>query len=588
MLADLCIVTWRGEHMRISEVTIEKFRSIKKATFRMSDITAVVGENNAGKTAVLRALNAVLNYKHEEESFINKAHRYAPRNNTYITVVFEDIPNKIIYENKIYDNKLAIKFSFSYADNKKKYILLKGRDSENLDDSFMQELSKDIMYVYIPAGRTNKDVRWSDNSIFKDLITSYTAQYTVNRDMISGYVRKATDKIHDTVLKKLEKEINELYMQNKSMDFKIAFPENLDYTVLLRNIEFSLNEYGVNYLLQEWGSGTKSLAVIAMHRANALLKNGSIVLGIEEPETNLHPQAQKRFIMSLRQQLHSNETQSIFTTHSTVLVDELDHEAILLVRRVNDSSRGFISQINQLPADFWTKYDIESFKHYQYFDYKNSEFFFSKYVVIAESKNDCQILEKLVASEVVEKIADVSFLDAGGVESIKYPFFLLKELQIPFSIVVDRDFFFPYINNNELDASRNAVTGLPIYGDDVKDEAIINSLFNQEEKRQLTEHHKAGYRKFFDFIKEYGIVSMNYCLEMDLTCSSKAREEYYRLLNVMPDNKNQKFLLERNKKAIKDIKKIMEVMDGIPLMSYPESYKKIRNYLIQKINENTN
>ena len=56
----------------------------------------------------------------------------------------------------------------------------------------------------------------------------------------------------------------------------------------------------------------------------------------------------------------------------------------------------------------------------------------------------------------------------------------------------------------------------------------------------------------------------------------------------MPDNKNQKFLLERNKKAIKDIKKIMEVVDGIPLMSYPGSYKKIRNYLIQKINENTN
>ena len=99
--------------MRISEVTIEKYRSIKKATFRMSDITAVVGENNVGKTAVLRALNAVQNYKHEEESFFNKAHRYAPRNNTYITVVFEDIPNKIIYENKIYDNKLVIKFSFS-------------------------------------------------------------------------------------------------------------------------------------------------------------------------------------------------------------------------------------------------------------------------------------------------------------------------------------------------------------------------------------------------------------------------------------------------------------------------------------------
>lgn len=371
------------------------------------------------------------------------------------------------------------------------------------------------------------------------------------------------------------------------MDFKIAFPDNLDYTVLLKNVEFSLNEYGANYLLKEWGSGTKSLAVIAMHRANALMKNGSIVLGIEEPETNLHPQAQKRFIMSLRQQLHSNETQTIFTTHSTVLVDELDHEAILLVRRVNDSSRGFFSQINQLPADFWSKYDIESFKHYQYFDYKNSEFFFSKYVVIAESKNDCQILEKLVATEIAEKIADVSFLDAGGVENIKYPFFLLKELQIPFSIVVDRDFFFPYINDT-LDDSRNPSNGLPIYGDNVKNEAVINHLFNEEEKRLLIANHKQGYRKFFEFIKQYGIVSMKYCLEMDLTCSSNARNEYYKLLNVMQDNQNQKFLLEKNKKSIKDIKKIMKVMDAIPLTSYPESYKKIKNYLIQIIIDNTN
>src|SRR5690606_25696085 len=129
------------------------------------------------------------------------------------------------------------------------------------------------------------------------------------------------------------------YMQNRSMDFKIDFPDDLDYTILLKNIQFSLNEYGSNYLLQEWGSGTKSLAVIAMHRANALLKNGSIVLGIEEPENNLHPQAQKRFIMSLKKQLHDNETQTIFTTHSTVLVDALEHEDIILVRRKIDDTR---------------------------------------------------------------------------------------------------------------------------------------------------------------------------------------------------------------------------------------------------------
>lgn len=49
-----------------------------------------------------------------------------------------------------------------------------------------------------------------------------------------------------------------------------------------------------------------------------------------------------------------------------------------------------------------------------------------------------------------------------------------------------------------------------------------------------------------------------------------------------------KSLLVNNKKSIKDIKKIMEIMRKIPLTSYPESYKKIKKYLIQEINANTN
>ncbi len=53
--------------MKINYVEIEKFRSIKKASFYLNNITAVVGENNAGKTAILRALNAVLNFQQEQD-----------------------------------------------------------------------------------------------------------------------------------------------------------------------------------------------------------------------------------------------------------------------------------------------------------------------------------------------------------------------------------------------------------------------------------------------------------------------------------------------------------------------------------------
>lgn len=569
--------------MRIEEVKIKNFRSIKSATFRMNKITAVVGENNAGKTAVLRAINAVLNYMDEEMSFKNKTHQYAVRSNTYITISFVEVPDKVIYKDKIDIDKLVIKFVYKYSKDKEQYMYVKDGEEKSVDDEFMKNLSKDIKYVYIPAGRTNKDVSWEENSIFKEVVSNYMYKHTKNRDRISGDVRKVAKKIHDSALTTLEKDINTLYMQNQTMDFKFDFADDLDYSVLLKKIKFSLNECGTDYLLKEWGSGTKSLAVIAMYRANALLEEESIVLEIEEPETNLHPQAQKRFIHSLRNELHDNETQTIFTTHSTVLVDELQHEDIILIRRKKDSKRGFKSVLSQLQKNFWEKYGLEEFKHYQFFNYKNSDFFFSKYVVIGESKNDIQVIKKLIESKIQNVIADVSFLELGGIEFLKYPYFLLKELEIPYMMVVDKDVFFDY-KNGKVDESRDVKSGLPKYKYEMKDNIVLKDIFKtDQEMRKIERLNSQGYKKFVDEIKKYNILSMNYCLEMDLMCSKRAREIYYMEKNILPEHQTQKYILVNQKKAIKDIKIIMKIMDELVGNSYPISYKKIKAAIIEDI-----
>lgn len=540
--------------MRIEEVKIKNFRSIKSATFRMNKITAVVGENNAGKTAVLRAINAVLNYMDEEMSFKNKTHQYAVRSNTYITISFVEVPDKVIYKDKIDIDKLVIKFVYKYSKDKEQYMYVKDGEEKSVDDEFMKNLSKDIKYVYIPAGRTNKDVSWEENSIFKEVVSNYMYKHTKNRDRISGDVRKVAKKIHDSALTTLEKDINTLYMQNQTMDFKFDFADDLDYSVLLKKIKFSLNECGTDYLLKEWGSGTKSLAVIAMYRANALLEEESIVLGIEEPETNLHPQAQKRFIHSLRNELHDNETQTIFTTHSTVLVDELQHEDIILIRRKKDSKRGFKSVLSQLQKNFWEKYGLEEFKHYQFFNYKNSDFFFSKYVVIGESKNDIQVIKKLIESKIQNVIADVSFLELGGIEFLKYPYFLLKELEIPYMMVVDKDVFFDY-KNGKVDESRDVKSGLPKYKYEMKDNIVLKDIFKtDQEMRKIERLNSQGYKKFVDEIKKYNILSMNYCLEMDLMCSKRAREIYYMEKNILPEHQTQKVYISKSKKSNKRYK----------------------------------
>lgn len=571
--------------MNIELITIEKFRSIKKISFAINDITAIVGENNSGKTSVLRAINAVLNYSFEEEFFLNRRHQYAQKSNTHITITFNNTPPDERLLPYIQDRKITVHFSYIYSENKRKLFIVKSGTKIPIDESILSIISEHIMYVYIPAGRSNKDVLWKSNSVFKQLVLNYAAQYTEKKDLISGQVRNAAKKIHDSVFTRIEQQLEKLYMQNKHETFNLSFPDNLDYTFLINNLVVSLKEYDKNYPLQECGSGIKSLAVIAMHRANALLRNGTTVLGIEEPETNLHPQAQKRFMSSLQETINGSDSQALFTTHSTVLVDALPHQDILLIRRIPDTSRGFISTAAKIHHDFWERYDIEEFKHYQYFNYRNSDFFFSKFVVLGESKNDCQVFQMLVKSHLGSKMSDISFLDAGGVENIKYPYFLLKELKIPFILIVDKDYFFPYKCDNELSKSRNSQTGLPCYADSLKDDPVINDIFHSEtQQRKLIDACGKGYRKFFEFLKPYGILSMNYCLEMDLSCSSAAREEYYNSLNILQGNRNQKYLLENNYKSIKKIDKILKIVDTIPHKSLPESYLKIQNAIIEQAN----
>lgn len=565
--------------MKIHSITIENFRSIKKAKILLHNITAIVGENNAGKTAILRAINAVMNFEEEKEQFFSGRHRYAPRCNTKITVEFDDIPD--IYSENAENGILILRLKYNYNSNKKNFYIVKNNVETSIEESFVKCLSNYIVYVYIPTERTYKDILWKDNSIFQRLVSSYIAQHTENRDRISTPVRNVSRHIHDIALKKLEKEINQLYMQNKDVDFQINFPDNVDYSILLNNIVFSLNEFGKNYELQEWGSGTRSLAVIAMHRAYALLNRANIVLGIEEPEVNLHPQAQKRLIMSLREKRHQNETQAIFTTHSTVLIDELSHTDIILVRRTKDDKRGFVSDINQLHENFWDDNNITEFKHNQFFHYKNSDFFFSKFIIICESKNDCQVFEHLLNPKLKNKSADVSYIDAGGVENISYPYFLLKELKIPFTIVVDKDYFFKY-QNDKVDDSRDMRSGLPIYSQRMNHNLVLDDLFNQIERNEIESANRKGYREFFGKIKTKNIVSMNFCLEMDLTCSSQARELLYDKLNILAIRRSQLELLTKNKNSIKKIENISFVLKNIPTSKLPESYNKIKNFLLEQ------
>ncbi len=58
-----------GDTVRLTRLKIDKFRAIRDADKRIGEELALVGQNSAGKTSVLRALNAFFNFEQERASF---------------------------------------------------------------------------------------------------------------------------------------------------------------------------------------------------------------------------------------------------------------------------------------------------------------------------------------------------------------------------------------------------------------------------------------------------------------------------------------------------------------------------------------
>lgn len=84
------------------------------------------------------------------------------------------------------------------------------------------------------------------------------------------------------------------------------------------------------------GSGVKRLILLSFFRAEAerrteIENNMGIIYAIEEPETSQHSNNQRVLINALKKLAQANHTQVLLTTHSPIIVKELDFENLRLL-----------------------------------------------------------------------------------------------------------------------------------------------------------------------------------------------------------------------------------------------------------------
>ena len=60
--------------MQLKTINLKHLRSLKECTINISDVTELVGENNSGKSSLLRALNLFFNYEDEKSGLLSDRH----------------------------------------------------------------------------------------------------------------------------------------------------------------------------------------------------------------------------------------------------------------------------------------------------------------------------------------------------------------------------------------------------------------------------------------------------------------------------------------------------------------------------------
>ncbi|MFA9459066.1 ATP-dependent endonuclease [Halalkalibacter sp. AB-rgal2] len=285
--------------MKLVKTFIKNFRSINSCTVLNGKISALVGENNPGKSAVLRALNSFFNYEQEESNFSSGLHQYSKKSLVRVELTFTEVPSIDKYAQMLNNDELIIRMTYSAKTKKRTLHYKKNGTYETLSNDFINLLKEDINYILIPPNRDHRQVVWEENTLLKTVLEEYLRKHTSRRGNLTPKVIVAAKNLENNALSKVEAEVDKYYSMNRNFKFKFNFDKQIDYSLLLNDITLDIEERGQVYNITESGSGIQSLTIIALYRYLAELKHNNIILGIEEPEINLHPQAQREFITSI-------------------------------------------------------------------------------------------------------------------------------------------------------------------------------------------------------------------------------------------------------------------------------------------------
>lgn len=463
---------------------IKNFRSFdeNETVINLSKLTAFVGSNSSGKTALIQALLRLFG--------LNSSDRTLTRGDFHVTS--NSVPN----ESKELELSVEVRIDFpelmeAGTEFRKKsippffnqlvvkapgevpYLRVRLTGKWSPSSTPEGEIEQKLNFITVAEGEDEKDAliavsphqRSTIQMIYVPAIREPLSQLknatgtilwrilnSINwPEDIDDQIKNKMDPVNElfseidgvgTIKKIVQEEWKKYHRdfryQNASIEFNSS---NLASILKKIEVQFSPTQETGAYTIDKLGDGLRSLfylsLVSSLLEVERNIENASssvyTILAVEEPENHISPHLLGRVMENLYEISARENAQVMLSSHSASIIKRLDPENIYHLR-VNKENGSTITRRIHLPpkiSDAYT-YIKEAVKAYP-------EIYFARLVILGEGDSEEIVLPKLLeANDVFTDDEGISIVPLGG-RHVNHMWKLLNQLEIPHITLLDLD-----------------------------------------------------------------------------------------------------------------------------------------------------
>ncbi|SOB95254.1 ATP-dependent nuclease [Thalassospira xiamenensis] len=473
---------------RLSKIKVSNFRSIREAEFVLSEFTPLVGNNNVGKSNILKAISWFLkkyslqNFDFFDEKLPVEVEAEITGINAEVLANIEDNHRKRI-EPHIRDGKLILRRiqevpSCKVSDLNLDVLIIDEKNGEEWArnptgiEAAISRLLPEPIFIGAMENAAEDVAKFSNTSTIGKLLREVIAPIS---DRYSHEVMEALSDVGGKLSSNGENKDATLVQFDELIASELTplFPGIIakthvpvpSFTDFFKGATLKLSETadqdGSERDVASFGHGAQRSVQIALVKCLARSRMGggghdgrTTRILVDEPELYLHPQAVEA-IRAAFEKLAGDQYQLVFSTHSPAMIKRENAANALLVRCTSERGTFHLPRIAEAVSAA-----IEGADHQAdiLFSLGNaSKILFTDKVVLAEGKTERVLLPEIFHYEIGQTLEETrtSLVVVDSVDSVVKTRKILLEMGIPVLAIVDLDFAFRGAVSNGLIAKDN-------------------------------------------------------------------------------------------------------------------------------------